>query len=186
MQFGTSVRNARADAVETTIGAAAKLYLFSGAKPTNCAAADPAGELASGALPSDWLAAASSGSKALAGTWIITAAANGDVASFRIKDNAGTTCHIQGTVTQFYDDWQGTTAYTAGDRVTNNGRIYEAASSGTSASSGGPTGTGTGISDGSVTWDFVSAVGDMTISNVTVAIGQDVEVTEFEWTEGNA
>ena len=43
------------------------------------------------------LAAASSGAKALAGTWTGTGSAAGTGASFRIKDNAGTTCHLQGT-----------------------------------------------------------------------------------------
>jgi hypothetical protein len=49
-------------------------------------------------LPSDWMAAASGGSKALAGTWQDTSADNaGTVGHFRIK--AGATTHLQGTVT---------------------------------------------------------------------------------------
>ena len=52
--------------------------------------------------------------------------------------------------------WAGTTAYSVGDRVTNDtpSRTYECTTAGTSAASGGPTGTGTGISDGTVVWDF--------------------------------
>jgi hypothetical protein len=50
-------------------------------------------------LPSDWMAAASSGTKAKSGTWSGTGAAAGTIAHFRIKDSAGTTCHVQGTVT---------------------------------------------------------------------------------------
>lgn len=53
--------------------------------------------------------------------------------------------------------WAGTTGYTTGDRRKNGGNIYRCASSGTSAGSGGPTGTGTGISDGSCSWDFLGA-----------------------------
>lgn len=97
VQLSTAVRNARLDAVESTIGTSAKLYIFSGSVPANCAAADPAGLLATLTLPSDWMAAASSGAKALAGTWTGTGSAAGTGASFRIKDNAGTTCHLQGT-----------------------------------------------------------------------------------------
>jgi hypothetical protein len=100
LQFSVSVRNARLDSIETTVGASAKLYLYSGAVPANCAAADPSGLLATINLPSDYLAAAASGSKAIAnGPWSGTGSAAGNAASFRIKDNAGTTCHLQGTVT---------------------------------------------------------------------------------------
>ncbi|WP_289152512.1 hypothetical protein [uncultured Salipiger sp.] len=46
--------------------------------------------------------------------------------------------------------------YAAGDFVQNDGgKVYMAATGGTSAASGGPTGTGEGISDGSVVWDYV-------------------------------
>ncbi len=49
-------------------------------------------------LPSDWLAAAASGAKAIAGSWSDASAdAAGTAGHFRIK--AGATCHIQGTVT---------------------------------------------------------------------------------------
>jgi hypothetical protein len=97
-QFSTTVRNASLDAIETTIGAAPTLEIRSGTVPANCAAADAGTLLASLALPSDWLAAASAGAKALLGTWQDAAAdAAGTAAHFRIK--AGATCHIQGTVT---------------------------------------------------------------------------------------
>jgi hypothetical protein len=51
-------------------------------------------------LPSDWMAAASSGSKAKSGTWQDLLANNaGTAGHYRIKDSGGTTCHIQGSVT---------------------------------------------------------------------------------------
>lgn len=53
--------------------------------------------------------------------------------------------------------WAGTTGYVAGDRRKNGSNVYRCATGGTSAGSGGPTGTGTGISDGSCTWDFLGA-----------------------------
>ena len=99
LQFSVTVRNARLDGIETAIGTSAKLYLYSGAVAANCAAADPAGLLATLSLPSNWMADAASGAKALAGTWTGTGSGAGTVASFRIKDSGGTTCHIQGTVT---------------------------------------------------------------------------------------
>lgn len=100
LQLSTSVRNARLDAIETTIGTSAILEIRSGSAPANCAAADSGTLLASMSLPSDWMAAASSGAKALSGTWQDTSANNtGTAAHFRIKDSGGTTCHMQGTVT---------------------------------------------------------------------------------------
>lgn len=99
LQISTGVRNARLDAIETTVGTAPKLQLRTGSPPANCAAASTGTLLAELTLPSDWLAAAASGSKALAGTWSGTGSAAGDAAHFRIFDSAGTTCHMQGTVT---------------------------------------------------------------------------------------
>ena len=56
--------------------------------------------LAEMTLPSDWMAAASSGSKALSGTWQDASAnATGTAGHFRLYDSGGTTCHAQGTVT---------------------------------------------------------------------------------------
>lgn len=99
LQESVSVRNARLDAIETTVGTAPKLQIFTGAPPANCAAADSGSLLAELTLPSDWLAGASGGSKAKAGTWSGTGSAGGTAGHWRIKDSAGTTCHLQGTCT---------------------------------------------------------------------------------------
>jgi hypothetical protein len=100
IQFSTTVRNARLDAIETAIGTSAVLKIRTGAAPANVATADSGTVLASCTLPSDWLAAASSGSKAKSGTWEDTSAdATGTAAHFRIYASDGTTAHMQGTVT---------------------------------------------------------------------------------------
>src|SRR5262245_48952980 len=100
LQLSTAVRNARLDAIETTIGASAIMRVRTGVAPADCATADSGTVLATLNLPSDWLAAASSGSKAKAGTWQDTSAdATGTAAHFRIYDTGGTTCHLQGSVT---------------------------------------------------------------------------------------
>jgi hypothetical protein len=99
LQYSTAVRNAKLDQVEVITGTSALLQIFTGAAPANCAAADSGTKLAEIPLPSDWMAAASGGTKAKSGTWSVAAIASGTGAHFRIKDNAGTTCHAQGTVT---------------------------------------------------------------------------------------
>ena len=56
-----------------------------------------------------------------------------------------------------YDEetWVGSRVYDYGVKVRNGTRIYEAIRTGTSAASGGPTGTGSSISDGGVTWRYL-------------------------------
>lgn len=100
IQLSTAVRNARLDSLETTVGTSARLKVFTGAQPANCAAADSGTLLADITCPSDWLAAAASGAKAKAGTWQDTSAdGTGTAAHFRLYANDGTTCHMQGSVT---------------------------------------------------------------------------------------
>ncbi len=97
-QFSAVARNAALDAMETAIGTAPTLEIRTGAAPANCAAAATGTVLATLVLPSDWLAAAAAGAKALSGSWQDTSAdAAGTAAHFRI--NQGVTCHWQGTVT---------------------------------------------------------------------------------------
>lgn len=97
LQYSVAVNNARLDAFETAAGTSAKLRIYTGSVPANCAAAATGTLLVEMALPSDWMGAASAGVKAKAGTWSGTGAAAGTAGYFRIVDNAGTTTHAQGT-----------------------------------------------------------------------------------------
>jgi len=100
LQLSTSARNALLDAIETATGTSAILRMRTGTVPATCATADSGTVLATANLPSDWMAAASGGTKALSGTWQDASAdAAGTVGHFRIYDSGGTTCHLQGTVT---------------------------------------------------------------------------------------
>ena len=100
LQYSVAVRNAKLDAVETTIGVSAILKIKTGAVPATCATGDSGTVLATVNLPSDWMAAASSGSKAKSGTWEDSSAdASGTAAHWRLYASDGTTCHAQGTVT---------------------------------------------------------------------------------------
>jgi hypothetical protein len=131
IQYSVSVRNAELDAIETTISTTPTLTIVSGAAPATCATANSGTILVTMTLPSDWMAAAASGSKAKLGTWQDTSAdAAGTAAHFRIHQ--GTTCHVQGTVT---------------------------------ATSGG---------------------GDMELDNTNIAIAQQVTISTFTITAGNA
>lgn len=52
--------------------------------------------------------------------------------------------------------WASATVYAVGDLVNNDsGKAYMCRTGGTSAGSGGPTGTGSGINDNGVIWDYV-------------------------------
>ena len=98
VQLSVAVRNARLDSIESTTGTSPTLEIRTGAQPANCAAGDSGTLLASMTLPSDWMNAASGGTKTLAGTWQdLNADAGGTAGHFRIKQ--GATCHMQGNVT---------------------------------------------------------------------------------------
>ena len=102
IQLSTTVRNARLDAIETAIGTTPvlKIYDLTAGAPADTSAAITGTVLATMTLPSDWAAAASSGAKALSGTWQDTSADNSGTADFfRLFASDGTTCHMQGTVT---------------------------------------------------------------------------------------
>ncbi len=133
LQYSVAVRNAKLDAVETTISTSAVLKIRTGAPPATVATADSGTVLATLSLPSDWMAAAGSGTKAKSGTWEDASADNaGTAGHFRIYASDGTTAHIQGTVT---------------------------------ATGGG---------------------GDMTLDNAVIAAAQQVTITGFTLTAGNA
>ena len=98
VQLSTSVRNAKLDAIESTIRTSPILKIRSGAAPADCGAADSGTVLATLTLPSDWMAAAAGGQKANSGTWQDSSAdATGTAGHWRIYDSGGSTCHAQGT-----------------------------------------------------------------------------------------
>jgi hypothetical protein len=133
LQYSVAVRNAKLDAVETTVSTSAVLKIRVGSVPADCATADSGTVLATLNLPSDWMAAAGTGSKAKSGTWQDTSAdATGTAGHWRLYATDGTTCHAQGTVT---------------------------------ATGGG---------------------GDMTVQNTSFAATQQITVTSFTLTAGNA
>lgn len=67
--------------------------------------------------------------------------------------------------------WAGVTAYLVGQTVTNGGNYYICYTAGTSAASGGPTGTGNApITDGTVVWLWLnSPLGSTSVNAPTIA-----------------
>lgn len=127
VQLSVAVRNARLDAIETTIGATAvlKLYDLTAGAPADCAAAITATTVSTITLPADWMAAASSGAKAKSGTWQDTVADNtGTLDFWRLFASDGTTCGAQGTITATGGGGDMTvdnTSVTAGQSITITG-----------------------------------------------------------------
>jgi len=100
IQLSVAVRNAMLDAIETAIGTTAVIKLKTGAQPASCAAADSGTVVASYTLASDWMSAASSGSKAFTATPLDDPSADnpGTLAHYRVYASDGTTCHMQGSI----------------------------------------------------------------------------------------
>jgi len=198
LSYGVAVRNASLDAVQTQISTSPKLRVYSGAIPANAGASIGAATmLVEMALPSAWLAAASSGSKALLGTWTGTAAAGSAAVPtfYRIWDTAGTTCGEQGS---------------SGSAVTISTSVLTAANGNVltfAATTGAAVGqlvTGTGIVTGTtvlavtgttVTLSFSSTAGvasaaaitftyDLPV-NGTITTGQTISVSTYTKTDGN-
>lgn len=110
-----------------------------------------------------------------------TASGNGKLLEAKITNSSdvtissGLTVGLNSTVAPV---WAGTTAYVAGDYRSNGANIYKCVTGGTSAGSGGPTGTGTGITDGGVTWDwYCVASANVQMNNIEVNNTQTVTVS---------
>ena len=182
MQESSTLRTNRVAAIRTTVGSSGVLKIFSGAKPANCAAADPSGLLATITLPATPLSE-SGGVSSLLGTWSATASASGYSQSWRVYDGSSN-CHMQGVVSEA---WAQSHAYAVGQQASNANGVYVCTTGGTSSSSGiGPSGTGTGISDGSVVWNYVQAAAELVIGSTNITSGQTVTVTSFSTTAGNS
>jgi hypothetical protein len=133
LQLSTTVRTARVAAIETAVGGTALMKLLTGSMPANPAAADTGSTVCSFALPADYLDTPTGGTVGKNGTWQETSAdGSGTVGYFRIYNNTGATCHMQGTCTN---------------------------------TSGG---------------------GDLELQNVIINAGQQVTISSFVLTDGNA
>jgi hypothetical protein len=82
--------------------------------------------------------------------------------------------------------WVASVSVIIGEHRTNGGNLYRCTTAGTTASSGGPTGTGSSVTDGTAVWAYVQVGSDMAIDNTSIAINQQVTITSFNLTAGGA
>lgn len=198
-QYSVLVRDSQNDSYETTVGTAPTLYVRTGAQPVNCAAADSGTQLASGVLPSDWLAASASGVKSKLGTWTVTGESGAGAGTagghFRIKQGAN--CHAQGS-------FGAATAIATSALTAANSNVLNFAS--TTGAAVGLNITGTGIPVGAtvlaltgttVTMNLASTAGvanaasvtfksDMVPDNNSIANLQVVTIAQYDIARGNA
>lgn len=199
LQFSPGVRNARLDAIETTTGTAPKLRIYTGTPPSDCTQAATGTLLATLVLPSDWMAAASAGSKAILNQpWSGNAGTNGTAGYFRIWDSALVTCHIQGTVYQLLQintsassaQWSDQLTFTSTAGVAVNMLVsgtnvpagaYVMAVTATTVTLSIPISAGAGVASGTQ----ISFTGDLQLDNTNIANNQTINVTTFTLTDGN-
>lgn len=76
--------------------------------------------------------------------------------------------------------WIASNAFAVGQYCTNGGNTYKCTTAGTSASSGGPTGTGGSIADGTVVWAYQGAgqLFDVLMGNCNVQVGVAITCTQ--------
>ena len=97
-QFATATRDALNDLLETQLGTSPKLKGYTGSKPANISDAATGTLLFDMTLPSDFMAASSSGVKAKSGTWEDTVAnAGGTLGYWQLEKSDGTVI-MRGTV----------------------------------------------------------------------------------------
>lgn len=72
-------------------------------------------------------------------------------------------------------NWVGSTYYPVGFTVKNGSNLYRVTVAGTSDASGGPTGTGSGITDNGVTWNYIGPGPDYSsLSNWEAGLASDI------------
>ena len=156
------------------------LTLYTGTPPADVAAALVAGNTALGTV--DFAAAALSGSITTSGDNVVgtlafaassfaTAAAG--TATFARASNTTPAAVIDLGVCS---PWLASTTIVVDQMATNGGNLYICTTAGTTASSGGPTGTGSAITDGTVTWSYVQA-GNASIVLNNAAVTANLTVT---------
>lgn len=91
VRMADAVKNAMLDAYESNIGTSPVLRMYTGSVHATFGTAPAGTLLAELTLPSDWMAAASAGSKAKSGTWQDASAnASGTIGCYTLSTSGGT------------------------------------------------------------------------------------------------
>lgn len=170
--YATATKTARMNAVVTALGASGKLELGTASMALVVATitlGNPAGTVSTDTLTFSGFPRSDT-----------SADATGKATAARLRDgsNADILTMSCGLTSAAAPAWAISTAYTTGLYRTNGANIYKCVGAGTSAGSGGPTGTGTSISDGSATWDwYCVANADVKLDSIEIAAGQTVTIS---------
>lgn len=107
----------------------------------------------------------------------VNPAVNGGATFARHYKSDGTTVIADYTVGSA---WVASNVTAVGQYCTNGGNTYQATAAGTTAASGGPTGTGASIVDGTVTWKYIGAgqLFDILMGNCNVQVGTAVTFSQ--------
>lgn len=132
--------------------------------------ADPCGTVASGVLTFSGFPRSDT-----------SANASGRALAARFRDSNAADCLTGLTVglpAASAPGWAASTAYTVGQFRTNGANIYRVTTAGTSAGSGGPTGTGASIADGTAVWEwYCVANADVQVDAIDITAGQQVQIS---------
>lgn len=205
MNNSATVKKAKLDQEETTIGTSPLIRVYNGTPPADSDTALSGNTLlAVGTAPSDWLAAATNTgnvvTKVKAGTWTITGQSGAGAGTagtfFRVYDSAGTNCHKQGS-------FGANTVIATSALTAANGNVLNFAS--TTGVAVGQNITGTGVPVGAtvvaftgttVTMSITSTAGvanaasitfgsDMVVDNNNISNAQVLTVNTFTLNAGN-
>lgn len=200
-QYGTTLRNSLLQDYEDEIGTSPKVRIYSGTMPANCAASAGTQLCELTNATSNWRAAPSGGSSALAGTFTGTVAADGDATHYRVYASDGTTCHEQGTITRAFPltttdptsspsnvlTFADTTGVTTGMSVTGTGIPAGATVAGvtsTTVSLSAPVEAG-GVADNAVIY-FGDTSGKLYMQTTALTIGMNLTLSQWDRTAPGA
>ena len=179
----TAQRNRAADAVCARANNGS-IKIYSGTPPTDADTALGAQTLLSThTMAATAFGAAAAGVATANAIGSATAAASGKPSFARMFESDGTTivCQFLATLA-----WLGSTAYSVGDYVHNGNNVYVCTTGGTSAASGGPTGTTNGITDGGVVWNYVGPAEVKFTGVASFVSGGNVSVSALTYTQNKS
>jgi hypothetical protein len=97
LQLSTSARDGENNALTTAVGATGQLRIYTGSAPANCGTAASGTLLSQHALGNPFAPGSSSGVLSPTLPSNVNASNTGTAGYWRVYDNAGTNCHMQGT-----------------------------------------------------------------------------------------